>query len=638
MREVILINILLNEKVPVRRAQIAKVMNLSESTIRDLINEINRNRDRYGLEVLLIKGSGYVVKVTDQLLMERFLGENPEEVDVYNQEQRRDMMLFYILQANGYITIGSLMERMQISRSTIAREMDEVVKALREQNLTLVRKAHHGLVVESSEQDFRKAFSKYVLNSSLYLEPAKNYKAFLDTIRAGELEDMLSKALEGTSLKLSDVASENILTHIKIVMFRVSEKNFIANEKFLNVRLDDIYFKVAYKISRLLSERFGIELPEDEVSYLAAHISTRTNVTELDEKEREELQKTLKGILEDLDVEFKTEFGEDNDLIEALLLHLYPLLKRLYFNLQLENPLIEEIYVSYTNVFVVSYTFAEHIRKRYGFGLTRDEIGYIALHFAAHFERASNRHMEKIKRIVVICATGGGSANLIRLKLESIFPKANIVTTSQFNMDQFENELPDLFLTTIPMKSEHLGVPMLHIKQFLDDAEVKRIKEITALHVSNKPIGSPELIGIRSLFSKDLFSRTGNKDYLGIIKRQAELMIGKGYTTEDFTYLVLERENKMPTIYRSGIAGPHPMKLNGKVDSIGVTILDSPIEWNGRTVHIIFLINLIQGHLFVHKEISHLLLYYIENQDARERLLKCQTYEEFIIEIEKTIK
>lgn len=629
---------LLKEKVPVKRAQIAKVMNLSESTVRDLIKEINSNMHRNGIQIQLQKGNGYYIQTVDKELMERYLIENPEEVDVYNQEQRRDMMLFYILQANGYITIGDLMERMQISRSTIAREMEAVVSVLKEHNLTLVRKAHHGLVIEGSEQDYRKAFSKYVLNSLLYLEPAKSYKNFLDTIKAGELEAILAKALTENSLDINYVASENILTHMKILLYRVKNNNLMANPQFLNSKIEDIFYRVASRLGELIKDQFDVTLPDDEITYLAAHISTRTNVQAIDEKERAKLYRELGKILEELDMEFMTEFKDDRELIEALMLHMYPLLKRLYFNLQLENPLIEEIYVSYTNVFVVSYTFAEQIKKRYGFELTRDEIGYIALHFATHFERLSNLYIEKIKRIVVICATGGGSANLIRLKLESIFPKAFIVTTSHFNMEQFANELPDLFLSTIPMQTEYKGIPVLHIKQFLDDAEIRRIREITALHVSRKPVASPELIGISSLFSKDLFKRTDERDYLEIIRGQAEVMVEKGYTSEDFIGLVLERENKMPTIYKNGIAGPHPMKLDGKTDSIGVTILENPVEWKGRTVQIIFLINLMQGHLFVHKEISHLLLYFMENQDARARLLRCTTYEEFMAEISRTLK
>lgn len=114
-------------------------------------------------------------------------------------------------------------------------------------------------------------------------------------------------------------------------------------------------------------------------------------------------------------------------------------------------------------------------------------------------------------------------------------------------------------------------------------------------------------------------------------------MIEKELATEGFTELVLEREKRFSTIYKNGVAGPHPMILNAKVDSIGVTILEESIEWKDRTVQIIFLINLRQGHLFLHKEISRLLFYLIDNEIARERFLECGSFEQFIAELEKAI-
>jgi len=112
-------------------------------------------------------------------------------------------------------------------------------------------------------------------------------------------------------------------------------------------------------------------------------------------------------------------------------------------------------------------------------------------------------------------------------------------------------------------------------------------------------------------------------------------MILDGFATKDFTALVLEREQKFSTIYQNGIAGPHSMKLNAKIDSVGITILEEPIEWSGKIVQLIFLINLKQGHLFLHKEISRLLLYLIENKTIRKKLIKSLSFEQFIAEIEK---
>ncbi|WP_420874609.1 hypothetical protein [Paenibacillus macerans] len=83
--------------------------------------------------------------------------------------------------------------------------------------------------------------------------------------------------------------------------------------------------------------------------------------------------------------------------------------------------------------------------------MSRDEAGYVALHFATHLERMKQQRLEQFRRIAVVCSSGGGSAHLIRLKLESIFPKASVITASITELDKLQDQPLDLILTTIPL-------------------------------------------------------------------------------------------------------------------------------------------------------------------------------------------
>ena len=335
-----------------------------------------------------------------------------------------------------------------------------------------------------------------------------------------------------------------------------------------------------------------------------------------------------------LDQEFQTNFYQDTNLVESLLLHMYPLLDRLYYNLQLENPLIDEMKLKYTNVFVVAFRLGELIEKKYAFKLTRDEVGYIAFHLAAHFEREKQNTIEKVKRIVVVCSTGGGNAHIIKMKLESIFTHAIILTVSNRNMIGFQEDMPDLILTTIPLESQYIDVPVIHIKNMLDEQELNRIIDKTTYYLLQET-SEKNGLSLRSLFSKDYFQIVDEEDYINIIKEQSKKMINDGVTAENYTDLVLERENRFSTIYENGIAGPHPIRLNGIRNTIGVTILKSPIKWQGKEVQIIFLINLKAGHLFLHKEISKFIMKIIDNKEIKNGILQITNYEQFLHYIEQ---
>lgn len=636
MREKLLVDLLLKCKRPISLSYIAKQLDFSESTIRKLIKDTNVTSRHYGFNINLQKGKGYTLVIEDSEKFELYMDELRKEIDVLDVNQRLEAILFYILQANGYITIEELIELIGVSRSTVLKDLEIADKKLSEYNLNLEKKPHYGMSVEGKELDFRKAFSKFVVHSTLYLEPTVQFKNFLKSYETEKLSRYFRSLLEKYHLTITDVIFENIITHLKIVLFRAIQDNYIKKEHLIIKDVEKVYREVADDLAIWIENEFRLVLPDEEINFLAAHINAKSSTKKLDSQTKNNMFQDVKEILEILDNEFITEFSSDSELVNNLVLHIYPLLDRLYYNLQLENPLIEEMKLKYTNVLVVSFRFGELIEKKYGYKLTRDEIGYIAFHLAAHFEKEKQKLLDKIKRIVVICSTGGGSAHLIRLKLEKLFSNSVIMTVSNKNIDVFKEDLPDLFLSTIPMHNEFEGVPIIQIKNFLDDMEIKHIMDVTTQQISARRMDS-RISGLGKLFSKEYFTVRNDGEYLEIIKEQANKMVENNAASEDFTDLVMEREHRFSTVYDKGIAGPHPIRLNANVNIVGVTVLNQPIKYQSKEVRIIFLINLKKGHLFLHKEISRFLTVLMDNEQLIDRLVQVETYEEFISEINDII-
>lgn len=638
MRTKILLEILMKDKKIIPKAFLIKELNLSERSIRTLIRDSNDIGQKNGFQIELIKKEGYYLSIKDEEKLNIYLDkENKAEADIYNSSKRLKMLLFYIFQTKGYFTTEQLSEKMEISRTTILRDLKKIEEIINENDLSLEKKAHYGFKIIGDERSYRRAFSEFVLNSDLYLEPTQDFYEFSNSFNLKELRKLLSEVLYEKELKISDVALENVLNHIKILVFRARSNNYVSSSTLMDKKPDKVYDEVATTIAEWIKQTYIITLPESEISLLAVHISGKATAGNLEEKDKQKLLDEIGYILKLIDDEFLTNFCDDEELNDALLLHMFPLLNRMYHNLQLENPLIDEVYSKYANIFVIAFRFSEHIEKIYGFKLTIDEVGYLALHFATHFERIKNKSLEQYKRIVVICTTGGGSAHLLRLKLETIFPKAIVVTSSVNELDRFKNEPPDLFLTTIPINEDFTTVPIIHIKQLLDDSEIKRIKEIVSLTIYKQPISNsvPDII---ELFSEKFYYRNSTTDYEELLKMQSRNLIENGYAVEGFDESVLERERKFTTIYKNGIAGPHALKLEATKDVVSVAVYDRSFEWQGRAVQIVFLINLQHGHLFLHREISRLLLLIMEDNRLLERLVNAKDFDQFKIEIERIIK
>jgi transcriptional regulatory protein LevR len=64
-----------------------------------------------------------------------------------------------------------------------------------------------------------------------------------------------------------------------------------------------------------------------------------------------------------------------------------PPIPRIYPGHQLENPIIEDIYTQYANVFNVAMVFINELNKDLDADISKDEIGYVAIYFAASLEK-----------------------------------------------------------------------------------------------------------------------------------------------------------------------------------------------------------------------------------------------------------
>ncbi|GJM75773.1 hypothetical protein HMSSN036_79890 [Paenibacillus macerans] len=128
----------------------------------------------------------------------------------------------------------------------------------------------------------------------------------------------------------------NIVTHLFILLYRVSRRNLIVADQMMPRYPEPLYQKIAREVADWIAGEYAISLPQDEVEYLALHLSGKTIVQHIGDEEKAELRAGMSRILQRLDEEFLTDFNRDEELREALLMHMFPLLNRLYYNLQLK--------------------------------------------------------------------------------------------------------------------------------------------------------------------------------------------------------------------------------------------------------------------------------------------------------------
>jgi lichenan operon transcriptional antiterminator len=614
---------------------------ISNRTLRNELKELNVIGEKSGFVIQKKRGEGFLLHVVNQEMVQSYLKEKKGALAPDLPRVRVINIIMLLLQTTEFQTIDMFAESLMISRSTVLSDMVEVEKQVRIFDLKVETKSRYGVRLLGDETNFRRAFSYFLSQKETGLLKKSNYLNFEKAFPFEEIRTVLSEEVQNNHLKLSYFALENILGHIQILSFRVTQHNFILpnQEKNLDVSLiKPSYMNIAKRICEILSELYHVLLPESEIIYLAAHLSGKSSVDDIEEQEKNDLKQKLKQCLEKLDQTFLTQFTGDQQLLDNLLMHMYPLLRRLYFNLKLSNPLIDDVYSRYSDVFMIALKFSEMIKEIWGFELSSDEMGYLTMHFAAHMEREKQKQLSSYKKILLSYGSGAGSADLLKMKLATLFQGATIEIVLYSDLQTVHLEEYDLLVSSIPIRFDNSSIPYIQVGPILSETDIQRIRRtLTRYPASKVKENVPSLL---SLFHSELFYIEESResfDYKAFIKDKAKRVVELGFATPDYPDLVVEREEKISTILQNGIAVPHALKMVAIQDSVSVVIFKNPPTYDGKVVQILFLINLRAGDLFLHKELSRLVLQLMDHLEAKQRILKSNNFNDFQYEISKIL-
>ncbi|WML27213.1 PRD domain-containing protein [Neobacillus sp. OS1-33] len=614
---------------------------ISNRTLRNELKELNVIGEKSGFVIQKKRGEGFLLHVVNQEMVQSYLKEMKGALAPDLPRVRVINIIMLLLQTTEFQTIDMFAESLMISRSTVLSDMVEVEKLVRIFDLKVETKSRYGVRLLGDETNFRRAFSYFLSQKETGLLKKSNYLNFEKAFPFEEIRTVLSEEVQNNHLKLSYFALENILGHIQILSFRVTQHNFILpnQEKNLDVSLiKPSYMNIAKRICEILSELYHVLLPESEIIYLAAHLSGKSSVDDIEEQEKNDLKQKLKQCLEKLDQTFLTQFTGDQQLLDNLLMHMYPLLRRLYFNLKLSNPLIDDVYSRYSDVFMIALKFSEMIKEIWGFELSSDEMGYLTMHFAAHMEREKQKQLSSYKKILLSYGSGAGSADLLKMKLATLFQGATIEIVLYSDLQTVHLEEYDLLVSSIPIRFDNSSIPYIQVGPILSETDIQRIRRtLTRYPASKVKENVPSLL---SLFHSELFYIEESResfDYKAFIKEKAKRVVELGFATPDYPDLVVEREEKISTILQNGIAVPHALKMVAIQDSVSVVIFKNPPTYDGKVVQILFLINLRAGDLFLHKELSRLVLQLMDHPEAKQRILKSNNFNDFQYEISKIL-
>lgn len=634
MREQRLMELFFHRNCIITMEELCEQTKLSKRTITRIINNIHVSRKQYGADIKNVRGKGYCLHIENEIVFKNYLNHPHDyKSSMDDQRLRLKFLAFYLFQQKDFVSYQQIADEFAISRSTVIRDLKVFEKEVQLFQLEIQKLKYKGIKIIGDEVQYRKAYSHYVLQNNIYQEHKEIMKQIEVPIDENQICSKLKSLAQSHNMELSDLAMKNLVGHIYVLVSRSIMGNFIKGES--DIEINEEYQPFLQDLITWIKAEYCITLPKSEEKYLYTHLTGNTVMETQKKQDDYHLQETIEKILHLLDQEFMTEFTKDEELKRALILHMYPLIHRLYYHLQLSNPLIDEVYSQFMNVFVVAYRFSECIDVELGYHMNRDEVGFVAMHFASYFERLMNKQMSSYRHIIVISNATGGMNTLLQAKVQSVFPTALVSVQTHIDEEQIKLNSVDLILNASNSQVNSDKVDIITIKGILDDFEIAKIKDLIRLYRNIKDhntISHP----VMQLFHENLFQIQYEEiEYLTLLKQNGEQLVKSGYANPSFPAMVLNREMKYTTIYRNGIAGPHAIEMNAIEDCIHVTILKKPICYQEKQVQIIFLINLKKGHLFLHTEISRFLFKIMNTPYVNKHICKINDYKGFLTLLEQ---
>lgn len=623
-RQNMIMTIMNNQKDWIVGKDLAKLLNVSDRTIRNDIAAINEFYADTMIESNIWKGyriQGEKVK--------RFIEETKKEIPETGEERR--WLILKTLVEHNQVNIYQLADQMCISEFSLENDMNKIRKLLDNyQGLKVIRQSNM-LQLSGGEREKRHLYEElisYKISGNLWNlnKVAENFMRF-DLLKVKEL---LKDIFEEFHYQMNEVRIPTLLIHVGVIL----ERNFACHFLKEDEEQQGKYGREEYEISRHFFEKIGarlsLQVREAEICDFAIYLEHGKRKGYCEEEQLQGLASDLvQHIIVEIREHFDIDFSEDCEFRLGLEVHTVSLLKRHYANVEIDHTCLEEVKRKYPLIFEMGVWVCKIMEEHLNIIISENEISFIALHLGSAYERANLRRKY---RCLLICPHNQTVKDLCIQKIVNRFQdRMEIVgCMSYFEESLIREKNLDLILTTQPV-AHALDIETTEISMFFahtDEAAVfQTLNRLDQIRYRNN-----FQFFILNLIREEFFTANmAVEEPEKIISDMCDKLYARGYVKENFKEGVLKRERLSPTSFFHGFAIPHNMSHQETIHSaISTAILKQPVQWGSYEVRFVLLLAITEENRNFLKIFFDWLDDIVSNPEKFARLLEVQDYQSFV--------
>lgn len=495
---------LLQESAAVSVKYLAEQIGVSRRTVQRELESVSASLKDYDLAFVSKTGVGIWLegsrKEKERLLAALSAGD---DYDVSNREERRKRLVLEILKEKGLRKLFYYSSKFEVSEATVSADLEAVEGWLARYGLFVIRKPGSGISIEGSEESYRRAIRAFIdenldtdIMREVYGEDGYDLSSYR-VLKKGNIGQILNNDIvKRVMVCLTNLDHDRVLTltensyvglviHISIAINRIRKNEVMEYD--VNWKQDitrDEDYELAEKIVQKLEQEFAIDIPKVEVSYICLHLKgAKHEKIQWSEDaqmqlENKKLQQLVNEMIDAYDKKQAYLLKQDDGFIQGLLAHLQPTLIRLVYGMSIQNPVLEDIKVTYPEMYRRCEDVAAVLEGYTGKKVPEQEIGFLTVHFGAAMVRLEGRK-EKIRKVQVgvICSSGIGISRLMASKLEKVFHgRMQLTAYGKYEVTPYVMSRTDFFISSISI--EQPDIPVVFVNPLLNEEDIDNIRHM----------------------------------------------------------------------------------------------------------------------------------------------------------------
>jgi len=687
-RSKLVLDQLLMKNKSLKVQDIAKQLNISSRTVRydlDAIDEFLAER-KFTILDRSSKGISFKGSEEEKERILEIFNKIPVQTNILMPMERLYQIMYLLLTADNYLTIGKIAERLYVSKSTIINDIQKIKEYYPYQNAVFESVPHYGIRITGDEKNIRKSIVFFLSNNIGVKEISellgkhertilsKSSLSFMfNDICLNIVSIYVKKICEHFDVKLMDSEYINLLLHFAVMIMRIKAGfalKYISFEDNNQVKPDHIVKLIVQEIE----VDFEIELPEEEYFYINSCIfDIIENISStIVQNNQIEQQVVSLNFIKEVKCKLGGDLIQESYFMETLNTNIQAILNRKADFICLQEAVYQQIIDLNEDIYFAvdqsAYIIEEYTKRK----LLKSEKIQLMVIFIEAVQYHKNTNNQKPK-VLVICSSGQSISRLLSYRLNSIFDIdiINVIAFHQLDKHLKSNHI-DYIISTVAM--DNVNVDYFEVTPFLSKNDIGRLKQ----HLPTKVIDYAlfyklldiiqenckvidknkllkQLVGLLNIEyyqpAKDkpklceALKRTNImldvvcENWREAVIKSGEILLKYGYIKESYISAMVAgvEENGYYIVISKGIALPHAYSVQG-VNKIGMCLLrlKNPVEFGNQhndPVDLIFAFSSFDNstHLEVLRQFSLL----IGDESKLEIIRKASSTEEIINLIEE---